>query len=102
MNIIPCGPRVLVKPEKLVNEDPVYKSAVAAGLQLPDVATRLEQNAMDKGTVVAIGPIAFKDYIDGQDWCKVGDKIAFAKYGGKIIGDFIVLNDSDVVAILRD
>lgn len=101
MTVIPCGHRILVQPEKLEDEDPVYKSAKASGLVLVESTKKQEQAAMDKGVVLAVGPSAFKDF-GGEAWCKVGDKIAFAKYGGKFVNDMLILNDEDVVCVLKD
>ena len=101
MQVIPCGHRILVKPEKLQDIDPTYKSASAAGIFIPEMAKKQEQAAMDKGIVLAIGPTAFKDF-GGEAWCKVGDKVAFAKYGGKFVEELLILNDEDVVCVLKD
>ena len=102
MTVIPCGHRILVKPERLHEVDPTFKSAKNAGLFIPAMAQRQEQAAVDKGHVVAVGPSAFKDF-GGEAWCKVGDKVAFAKYGGKFIDDDnLILNDEDVVCVLKD
>lgn len=101
MQVIPCGHRILVKPEKLQDVDPIFKAARAAGIDVPDFAKKQEQAAMDKGTVLAIGPTAFKDF-GGEAWCSVGDKIAFAKYGGKFVDDVLILNDEDVVCVLKE
>lgn len=103
--IVPCGHRVLVKAEKIEDIDPMYKRAQAAGIQLADTEDkRREQAGLDKGTVVALGPTAFRDF-GGDPWCSVGDFIVFAKYAGKGVTDgedqYIVLNDEDVVAIMR-
>lgn len=102
MNVIPCGHRIVVKPEKLHDIDPTFRSASNAGIFIPEMAKRQEQAAVDKGIVVAIGPTAFKDF-GGEAWCKVGDKIAFAKYGGKFVDDdTLILNDEDVCAVLKE
>lgn len=70
-----------------------------------DKAAGREMASMDKGTVLDIGPTAFKDY--GIDCpVKVGDFICYAKFGGKDVNDpaddktFVVINDEDVVCIL--
>jgi len=47
-----------------------------------DVSER-EKNAKAEGTVLAIGPQAFGDFGDGESQIKVGDKVVFARYGGK-------------------
>lgn len=101
--IIPLGHRILVKPEKLDESDEVYASAKKAGIQLLEASARQEQIAVDKGTVLALGSTAFKDFGD-HPWCKVGDKIAYTRYGGKLLKDpengleYIILNDEDAIA----
>lgn len=100
MNIIPAGHRILVKPEAFEEVDSVYKSAKAAGFVLPESEGRKEQNAVDRGVVLAIGKTAFQDF-GGEAWCQVGDTVVYSKYGGKFIDNYLVLNDEDVVAILK-
>lgn len=111
--IIPCGHRVVVKQEKLEDVDPTYKKAARAGIVFADTDDkRREQAGLDKGTVITVGPGAFVEFNKNQGldepWCKVGDKIAFAKYSGKNVVDpdnnevYVVLNDEDVVCIIRN
>lgn len=66
--------------------------------------------AQEYGTIVDIGPDAWKDYGD-TPWAKVGDKIIYSRYGGKIVREpgetdinkkYVILNDEDVLAILED
>jgi co-chaperonin GroES (HSP10) len=51
---------------------------------------------------------SWKAFDEGKPWAKVGDRVAFAKYGGFILEDektlekVRVLNDEDVVAIWRE
>lgn len=108
MNIIPFGHRIVVKPFRLEDEDDVYKSAKALGIKLSDEHTKLEQTSIDKGIVIAIGPTAFKDF-GGDPWCVVGDKVAFSRYGGKLIRDskdpeneVLLLNDEDLICKIVD
>lgn len=101
MTVIPCGHRILVRPENLEQSDPAMQALSKMGFKLVDSEHKKEQRAMDIGYVEAIGPTAFRDF-GGEPWCQVGDKIAFAKYGGKYVGDALILNDEDVVAVLRD
>lgn len=97
--------RFLVKPFKLEEVDKDIARARALGIQLIDSENKREQAAVDKGVVVDIGPTAFKDF-GTESPIKVGDVVAFAKYGGKTIKDpdddveYVVLNDEDLVAIL--
>jgi len=114
------GHRVLVKVEKLEEADEVYKRAARAGIQFADTEdSRRARAGLDKGTVVQVGPDAFRAFYinahpnDGnfmsefQSWCKEGDFIAFAQYSGKMLEDpedgqkYIVINDEDVVAVLK-
>ena len=106
MQIKPCGHRVLVKQADVHEEDKVFAAARKAGIQIAGTEVDRHQAGLDKGTVIKIGPSAFKDF-GGDAWCGEGDKVAFAKYAGKAIKDedtgttYIVLNDEDIVAVLE-
>lgn len=100
------GYRVLVKPDSLEQFDKTIASAKAAGIQLLDSEERKEATAVDTGVVVQIGPVAFVDRGGAENWCKVGDRISYARHGGKIVKDptdpnikYLVLNDEDVVLV---
>lgn len=106
--IKPLLHRVLVKPDDL-DVDPTFAAAARAGLVMPKhAAIEMEKNRVDTGTVLDIGPTAFKAYMKEGDLdevpVKVGDRISFAKYAGKVMMEgeekFIVLNDEDIVAIV--
>jgi len=102
----PVGKHILVKPHKLEDFDPVYQRAAKAGIAMPELKEKvMAQRAVERATVVAISPTAWKDWFDGQPWCKVGDEVIFAKYGGHVIKEeddeeFILLNDEDVLCII--
>ena len=103
--IKPVGKHVLVKVESLEDTDPVFKRAKAAGINLPQHKNvELERRAVDRALVVGIGAGAWKDWFDGSPWCKVGDMVIFAKYGGKVVKDgeveYTLLNDEDILAIV--
>lgn len=97
--IIPFLHRVLVKPKPL-------ETTTASGivLSLPGKEKR-EQAAAEEGTIVAIGETFGKDY-NTVFLPEVGDKVYFAKYAGKWIKvndeDLVLLNDEDIVAVIRD
>lgn len=75
---------------------------------------RLHKSGVEEGTVVAVGPMAWKSpdlgygTPDWQPWVNVGDKVIYAKYSGKHTTDpetgeeLLVLNDVDVQAKLGD
>lgn len=97
--------RIVVKPDTLEDVDPVYKKAKEAGITFAELdEIKMERNAVDRGTVIEVGPTAFIDY-HGVDVVKPGDYIAYAKYAGKTVKDFdgteyLVINDEDVVCKL--
>lgn len=97
-NIIPLLHRVLVKPDKV--------EEVSKGGIILSVDTKREQAAAEKGTVISIGPTAFKDYGGDENTLKPGDRVAYAKYAGKTIKEedieYILLNDEDITAIIKD
>lgn len=104
--ISPTLHRIIVKQQKLNEAHKEYQRAEAIGIIIPEHEdNKRAQAGVDKGTVVSIGPTAYRDY--GVDVpIKVGDVIAFARYSGKTIVDpkddeeYVALNDEDVVAIL--
>lgn len=104
--IKPIGKHLLVKPHRLEDVDPVYARARRAGIEMPELKEKvLAQRAVERATVVAVSPQAWKDWFDGEPWCKVGDQVIFAKYAGHIIKEaeeeFILLNDEDVLCIIE-
>jgi co-chaperonin GroES (HSP10) len=108
MAITPTGHRVLIEQEDLQEHDEVYKRAKAAGLEIQLDRNVKAQEGVDVGIVRKIGLTAWKDF-GGEPWCKVGDKVVFAKYAGKKVEDpadkakhFTILNDEDVVAVITE
>lgn len=105
--IVPVLHRLLIQPNKLedINEDIIRARKI--GLEIPLDNTQRAQASVDQGIVLAIGDTAFRDF--GSDApVKVGDRIAYAKFAGKFIKDpttgdeLLLLNDEDVVCILKD
>lgn len=96
----PVSHRVLLEMEE------VSETAGKEGLILrPEINRDREQRQIDKGIVVEIGPQAFKAFHDGENWCEVGDRVAFAKHAGVLMEDngkyFRIINDEDIYARLR-
>jgi co-chaperonin GroES (HSP10) len=102
MAIEAVGHRVVVKP------DPVEKKTKSGLIIQTD--ERLEKAATVIGTVVSIGPEAFRafnrsaGFKDYFPWVKPGDKVYYAKYAGKFVQDpetqedFLIVIDEDIVA----
>lgn len=103
------GHRVLIKP------DPIEERTESGiWVHTPETA-KLEEAAQVRGTVVSIGPTAWHAFDkynadrtrnqSWEPWCKVGDKVYYAKYSVKRIVDketgeeYVVANDQDIVAI---
>ena len=66
---------------------------------------KLERGATTEGTVVGIGSTAWSDPgLGGEPWCKVGDRVYFAKYAGRTIKDgdkeYIIINDEDCQVVI--
>ena len=93
------GYRLIVKPDEILRK-------TESGIVLEyGENEKLEKGARITGTVVDIGPECFGQHEGKTPWCKVGDKIFWAKYAGKTVVDpytqeeFLVLNDEDVTTI---
>lgn len=111
--ITPCGHRVLVRQEKYEEQDEVFRSARGAGIEIITDRNVRYQASVDKGTIVSIGKTAWKDFGDAP-WAEKGDMVVFAKNAGKMVHDpvekdvpekdrtpYVLLNDEDIIAILR-
>ncbi len=108
MSVVPLGHHVLVRPQKLEETDDAYAAGKRiAGFVIAGQEERKEQIAVSKGTVVSLGPIAYKDQVDSVAWCKVGDLVAYARHGGMYVEDpdtkdqLLLLHDIDIVALLK-
>lgn len=94
--------RIVVKP------DPIEKTS-AGGIILA-MDERQERAATTRGTIVDIGEDAWSAYRVKSQFAglKIGDRIYFARYAGKMIKEtddgpeFIVLNDEDVVCKIEE
>lgn len=98
--IIPTGSRILVKP------DPVETKTKSGILIAQD--EKIAQAAAVTGTVIALGELAFKEFVDGvfkqvyEPFAKVGDRIQYKRYTGVSVKDpgteeeYLLLNDNDV------
>lgn len=96
MNLRPLNDHLIVKP---VLEDAITKS----GIVLPDT---VDKEKPEQGEVVAVGPGRALDNGSRLEMSvKVGNKILFKKYSPdeiKVKGeDFLVLSESDVIAIIE-
>ena len=107
MAIKPVGHRVLVKQETYEDTDEVFRSAKRAGIEFVKDKSVRYQESVDIGDVIAVGSTAWKDF-GGVPWAEVGDRVVFAKHAGKKVeapenkeAHFVILNDEDIVAIIK-
>ncbi len=101
MTVRALGHHVLVK-----IEEPEKKSK--GGIVIPDQVRDADKRGSEMGVVIDVGPTAWMaDGLGGKRWAEVGDKVWFAKYGGKWITDpetdqqVLLLLDTDVIAKLE-
>ena len=99
MPLKPLGARVLIRP-MTDEEAPRY-----SGLVLPDSAK--EQNPVQFGTVVAVGPGALTE--DGERFpvqVKEGDRVLYLRFSGMPIDvngeKLYAVNENQIVAIVED
>ena len=105
--IVPALHRILVKQDKLEDTDKTLLKAKQLGLHIPEHEDiKRAQASVDKGTVVAIGATAFRDF-NTPSPITVGDYVAYARFAGKRVEDpytseeFVALNDEDIVCIFH-
>jgi co-chaperonin GroES (HSP10) len=93
----PAGHRILIKPQEI-------KKVSAGGIILSTESSgEREQMANTTGVVVAMGDTCYHD--KPNPWCKVGDKVIFAKYAGLLyLGkdgmQYRMINDEDITGTL--
>ena len=106
------GHRLLIKPDPPKEQVKISAELKALGFEIGmnSDQERREMVGTEIGTLVGIGPTAWRAY-DGKDeawepWASVGDRVAFAKYSGKIVTDpetdekFMVVNDVDLQCVV--
>jgi chaperonin GroES len=106
VKIIPTGNRILVKP------DPVEEVS-KGGIVLP-LDQELYQQASQRGTLISQGEIAWKEFANGRfsqvyaPYAEIGDRVVYKRYSGAAIRDddtdeeFFIMNDNDVIAVIKD
>jgi len=98
-----CGFRVLVKPETIKEE---LDWGEGRKFVLAGEEWKREKAATQIGTIVSVGPSAWKGFDDGAPWAHVGDRIYFARYAGKFVEmdgeEYVILNDEDIQCIIHE
>lgn len=101
--MIPVGFCVLVRPDE--PKDSLKSDTIV----VPDTVTDKWRIDADTGTMLAIGPLAWKGIqgSDGSPWANIGDHVVYARYGGKLMTDpetqekYLLLQDKDIIGVLN-
>ena len=95
MKLVPLGDKVVLR--QLVAEE-----TTKSGIVLPGQAKEKPQQA----EVVAVGPGGIVDGKEVTMQVKVGDRVIYSKYAGTEVKldeeEFIIVKQSDIVAIVED
>lgn len=101
VTITPTGHLVLVQLQKV-------EAKTKGGIYIPDTARDVHQKASTIGTLVAIGPQAWKAFGDGEAWAPIGSTVVFPRYSGVAVDaevageeDLVLMNDEDIKGIVR-
>lgn len=98
MGITPLGSRVLIRP--FTNEELSKKNSF--GIILPETGSK---DKSEQGVVLAVGPGEYKDGKLVPVGVKVGDKVAFSKYGYEDITvdgeELYLLKEENLLAVLK-
>lgn len=104
------GHRITVRP------DPVEKVS-SGGIVIPDAVADGRKYIKTTGTIVDVGPDAWKSFrqvgedgklVNGKPWAAVGDRVLYSKNSGRWIQDpnggpdLIVMLDEDVLLKLSE
>jgi len=102
-NWTPTGWTVLIDPEYSKTMD--WGNGLKFEIVEPD---RQGIAAVTKGQVVAMGKDCYRGSRFSEPWCKVGDVVIYARYGGVIIEDpetkkkYVLLNDEDIKGVVNE
>jgi co-chaperonin GroES (HSP10) len=116
LSLVPFGHRVIVEPLTVEEDSAVPESLRASGFKVKsgfDIGDdERSLVAAEQGILVAVGPLAWKHPDFGYNvvpmdvweaaWPKLGDKVVFGKYAGKLWPDpitkkkYFVLDDEAI------
>jgi co-chaperonin GroES (HSP10) len=99
--------RLVVKPVDLVVYDEVRAKMKELGFEeAVTEETKYHKTQVDQGTVLDVGPTAFRDYVQKYNLeipIKVGMTVTYARHSGKTVKDpesgeeVVILNDEDIL-----
>lgn len=104
------GHHVLLKQNKVVKKTGLTKLD-ELGFEAQYEDERLNQNAVQLGVIVSIGPTAWECFgpnFTGKPWADIGDTVFFPRHCGAYIEDpetgenFVLMTDSDIQVIISE
>jgi chaperonin GroES len=99
MKIEPLGYRIMLKPKDM-------EEVSKGGIVIPQTTVDRNKAATNEGTVVALGPDAYKEF--DTPWVEIGDEVLYSKYNGerlinpKTKEEVIMINDTDILCKWRE
>jgi chaperonin GroES len=100
MKIRPIEFNVLVRPQAI-------EEKTKGGLILPDQTKEADKYAQQRGTIVALSPLAFTyaDWPEGSFLPVVGQDVLFGKYAGTLVKDddgteYRLVKDKEIAAVI--
>lgn len=91
INIRPLGDRVVVQPK--ASED-----KTDSGIYIPDTA----QKKPHTGSVISVGPGRVENGHGVRMSVKTGDRVMYDDVSGAEYGDYLILREDDILAVLVD
>ncbi len=93
------GHKLLIKPNLIDDE---IREGALAGFQYQGEEHKREKAGTETGTIIGVGPMAWRAYDGGEKdwkpWASIGDEVYFARHAGR----FIVLDDETWVMVILD
>lgn len=95
---------ILVKLDDATEADETYRRAKSLGIEL--ALDKREQQAVEYGTVIQVGPTAYRDLGRDPSIVKVGDRVSVTRYAGKKVCDsdgqeYMLFNDQDILCVIE-
>ena len=98
LKLKPANNRILIKPDEVPDE-----TVTDGGIVIPHTDSKRIRHGVSAGVVLAIGPDAWKEYVDQVPSAKVGDRVHFAPQAGRFIEHpetkevFKIMYDADIM-----
>lgn len=107
MEYFPCGHRLLLKPVAIEEVDEAYAAAQRMGFKIPELdGKKIDKNAVNRGTIIRLGPNCWKAFDDGTPWAAEGDLVLYARYAGTKVKngeeEFLICSDEDIVCVIKE